>query len=167
MAWMKTWKPWWAHLMAEGMVSTKKGRLLAEYVRTLAAFIGSRLWDGDHSAGDLLGSVSVGFPRGASGKEPACQFRRPKKHKFDPWVGKISWRRACNPLLYSCLENPMARGAWLATVHRSQRVRHEWSDLARMHASAVNTRVEKRWKQEWAKGKILSWTLFINFLKSI
>ena len=36
---------------------------------------------------------------------------------FDPWVGKIPWRRACNPLQYSCLENPMDRGAWRATVH--------------------------------------------------
>ena len=30
-----------------------------------------------------------------------------------------------NPLQYSCLENPMDRGAWRATVHGgSQRVRH-------------------------------------------
>ena len=28
---------------------------------------------------------------------------------FDPWVGK--------PLQYSCLENPMDRGAWQAIVH--------------------------------------------------
>ena len=28
------------------------------------------------------------------------------------------WRRACNPFQYSCLENPMDRGAWRATVHR-------------------------------------------------
>ena len=32
------------------------------------------------------------------------------------------WRRSAggghgNPLQYSCLENPMARGAWRATVH--------------------------------------------------
>ena len=32
-----------------------------------------------------------GFPGGASGKEPACQFRR---HRLDPWVGNIPWRRA-------------------------------------------------------------------------
>ena len=25
---------------------------------------------------------------------------------MDPWVGKIPWRRAGNPLLYSCLDNP-------------------------------------------------------------
>ena len=31
---------------------------------------------------------------GASGKEPACQCRRCKKCRFDPWVRKIPWRRA-------------------------------------------------------------------------
>ena len=35
-----------------------------------------------------------------------------------------------NPLQYSCLENPIDRGAWQATDHRSQRVRHDWSDWA-------------------------------------
>ena len=31
-----------------------------------------------------------------------------------------------NPLQYSCLENPMDRGAWWATVHIGlQRVRHD------------------------------------------
>ena len=35
-----------------------------------------------------------GFPGGTSGKEPACQHRRHKQPGFDPWVGKISWRRA-------------------------------------------------------------------------
>ena len=36
----------------------------------------------------------LGFPGGASGKEPTCQCRRPKRHRFDPLVGKIPWRRA-------------------------------------------------------------------------
>ena len=30
-----------------------------------------------------------------------------------------------NPLQYSCLENPMDRGAWRATVHEMARVRHD------------------------------------------
>ena len=30
-----------------------------------------------------------------------------------------------NPLQYSCLENPMDGGAWWATIHGSQRVRHD------------------------------------------
>ena len=32
-------------------------------------------------------------------------------------VGRSPWRRKCNPLQYSCLGNPMDRGAWQATVH--------------------------------------------------
>ena len=30
-----------------------------------------------------------------------------------------------NPLQYSCLENPMDRGVWKATVHGVARVRHD------------------------------------------
>ena len=34
------------------------------------------------------------FPGGSRGKEPTCQCRRPKRFRFDPWVGKIPWKRA-------------------------------------------------------------------------
>ena len=37
----------------------------------------------------------VGFPGGASGKEPACQCRR---CRFYLWIGKIPWRRAWQPI---------------------------------------------------------------------
>ena len=36
---------------------------------------------------------------------------------LDPWVGKIPWRRAWQPIPVFLLENPMDRGAWWATVH--------------------------------------------------
>ena len=39
----------------------------------------------------------LGFPGGASGKGPTCQYRRHKKHGFNLWVGKVSWRRAWKP----------------------------------------------------------------------
>ena len=38
------------------------------------------------------------FPGGSSGKEPACQCSRCKRHGFDSWVGKIPWRRAWQPI---------------------------------------------------------------------
>ena len=41
-----------------------------------------------------VGMKEKGFPDGASGKEPACECRRHKRHRFDPWVEKIPWRRA-------------------------------------------------------------------------
>ena len=34
---------------------------------------------------------------GASGKEPACQWRRCKRHRFNRWVQKSPWRRAWQP----------------------------------------------------------------------
>jgi len=39
----------------------------------------------------------MGFLAGASCKEPTCQWRRPKRCRFDPWVRKIPWRRAWQP----------------------------------------------------------------------
>ena len=59
----------------------------------------------------------LAFSGGARGKEPTCQCRR-QRCEFETWVGKMAWWRACSPLLYSCLENPMDRGPWQATVHR-------------------------------------------------
>ena len=35
-----------------------------------------------------------GFLGDTSDKEPTCQCRRLRRHKFDPWVWKIPWRRA-------------------------------------------------------------------------
>ena len=35
-----------------------------------------------------------GFPGGTRGKEHASQSRR---HRFDPWVRKIPWRRSRQP----------------------------------------------------------------------
>ena len=41
------------------------------------------------SPGVSSNSCPLGFPGGASGKEPACQRRRHKRYGFSPWVGKI------------------------------------------------------------------------------
>ena len=38
-----------------------------------------------------------GIPGGARGKEPICQCRRHKRHRFNPWVRKIPWRRKWQP----------------------------------------------------------------------
>ena len=59
----------------------------------------------------------VGFPGGASGKEPTCQCRKHKRCRFNPWVGNILWQRAWQPTLVLCLENLMNRGAWGVTAH--------------------------------------------------
>ena len=49
---------------------------------------------------------------------------QPRSRRFDPWGGSPGGGHS-NPLQYSCLENPMDRGAWRATVHRG----HKDSDM--------------------------------------
>ena len=43
-------------------------------------------------------NVCIGFPAGTSGKEPACQYKRHKRSRFNPWVRKTPWRRAQHPI---------------------------------------------------------------------
>ena len=65
-------------------------------------------WDGSGSD----------FPGGSEGRESACNAGN---------LGSISGSRRSpaegngNPLQYSCLENPMDRGAWWATFHRFEK----------------------------------------------
>ena len=54
-----------------------------------------------------------------------------------PGSGKSPGRRHGNALQHSCLENPMDRGAWQATVYGLQRVRQDRSDLACMHTYII------------------------------
>ena len=48
---------------------------------------------------NLLPCFPEDFPGGASGKESTCQCRTHKSCGFDPWVGKIPWRKAWQPTL--------------------------------------------------------------------
>jgi len=41
--------------------------------------------------------LSTGLLRWLSGKESTCQCRRYRRCGFDPWVGKIPWRRKWQP----------------------------------------------------------------------
>ena len=68
----------------------------------------------------LLNSLWVltsGFPSGSVGKESTCNAR---DWGSIPGLGRSPREGNGNPLQYSCLENPMDRGAWQATVHGSQ-----------------------------------------------
>ena len=64
----------------------------------------------------------VHFPDGPDGKESACNEGDPGSI---PGLGWSHGERNSNSLQYSCLENPMDRGDWQATVYGVARVRHE------------------------------------------
>ena len=57
----------------------------------------------------------MGFPGGASGKEPTASARDVGSI---PGSGRSPAGGHSNPLQYSCLENPMDRGVWQATVYK-------------------------------------------------
>ena len=78
------------------------------------------------------------FPDGTSGKEPTRQCRRHKRCRFDPWVGKIPWRRAGQRTPF--LPGESHRGAGRLQSIGSQRVRYNWSDLALKHRVKRNSK---------------------------
>ena len=59
----------------------------------------------------------MGFPGGARGEEPPCQCKRHKGGSSISGSRRSPGEGNDNPLQYSCLENPMDKGAWWATVH--------------------------------------------------
>ena len=58
----------------------------------------------------------LSFPGSTSSKGPACQCRRYKRHEFDPWVGKIPWRKAWPPTSVYFPGESHDREAWQAIV---------------------------------------------------
>ena len=59
---------------------------------------------------------------------------------FGPWIRKIPWRMAHNPLQYSWLENPMDRGAWWTIVHRvTESNTTEVTKYTRMQWATIHT----------------------------
>ena len=65
----------------------------------------------------------LGFPEGLVSKESTCNA---EDLGLIPGSGRSPGERNGNPLQYSCLENPMDKGAWRVTVLGSQRVKHSW-----------------------------------------
>ena len=67
---------------------------------------------------------SLGFPGSSDGRESACNVG---DLSLIPGLGRCPGGGHGNPLQYSCLENPMDRGAWQATVRR---VTESWTQLS-------------------------------------
>ena len=71
-----------------------------------------------------------GFPGGSEDKSSACN---------EGYLGSISGLGRSpgegngNPLQYSCLENPMDRGVWWATVHGVAKSQTRLSDFTHTH----------------------------------
>ena len=83
----------------------------------------------------ISGPVNVSFPGGTSGGEPACNADDIRDTGSTPGSGGSPGGGHGDPLQCSCLEGPMERGAWWATVHgvaksRSVVQHSAWWDVA-------------------------------------
>ena len=77
----------------------------------------------------------MGLPRWLSGKESACDAGDIKDVGSIPELGRSPGGGHGNPLQYSCLESPMDREAWQATVHRVSNSQTQLKQLStRAHA---------------------------------
>ena len=72
-----------------------------------------------------------GFPGGSAGKESACNAG---DLGLIPGSGRTLGGGHGNPLQYSCLENPMDRGAWQATIHG---VAKSWTRLKQLSTAHI------------------------------
>ena len=69
------------------------------------------------------------FPRGSSSKESAYDVEATGDTGLTLGLGISPGGGHGNPLQYSCLENPMDRGAWWDTAHR---VTKSWTHLTQL-----------------------------------
>ena len=59
----------------------------------------------------------ISFPGDVSGKEPPVSAGNIRDTGSIPGLGRSPGEGDGNTLQYSCLEDPMDRGAWQATIH--------------------------------------------------
>ena len=65
----------------------------------------------------------MGFPNSSVAKNPPANAGDARDGGLISGLRRYPGGRNGNPLWYSCLENPMDRGVWWATVHGDTRVR--------------------------------------------
>ena len=96
--------------------------------------------------------MTWGFPSGASGKESTSNAGDTR----ETWIWSLVWEGSPgegndNPLQYSCLGNPMDRGAWRATVPgvtKSQKWLSTWAAQMTLAVVAQVSRALEVWKPE-------------------
>ena len=113
-SWLDWKRPWcWEGLKAGGKGDNRRwAGWMASPTRWVWASSGSWWWTGKAGMLQSIRSQRVrhnwatelkwaelrwNAPPWLSGKESACQCGKHRRCKFGPWVGKIPWRRKCQP----------------------------------------------------------------------
>ena len=81
--------------------------------------------------------ISQGLPQWLSSKESDHNAGDAGNAGWIPGSGRFPGGGHSNALQYSCLENPMDRGAWQATVHRVTKSRTQLGNWACKHKFVI------------------------------
>ena len=102
------------------MIARSHGESMFSFVKTCHAVLPKWLY---HVAFQIAMNetcyCSSGFPHSSVGKESSCSAG---DQGLIPGSGRSPGGGNGNPFQYSCLDNPMDRGAWQTTVHGVTRV---------------------------------------------
>ena len=84
----------------------------------------------------------MGFPGGSVVKNLSANAGDTEDVGLIPGLGRSLGRGNGNPVQYSCLENPMDRGAWRSTVHGVTRSQTRLSNWAHTYTQFVGNRAD-------------------------
>ena len=95
----------------------------------------------------------LGFPSGSVVKNLPANAGNARDGDSIPGLVRSPGEGNGNPLQYSCLENPMDRGAWRATIYGVKKSWTQLSEHAHTDAKQPSERVEE-WLNEENVGKL-------------
>ena len=87
-----------------------------------------------------------------SGKESACQSRRCRRLGFDPWVGKIPWRREWPPTPVFLPGESHGQRSLVATVHGVAKSETQLSNWAHAHTRFIGWSLNLQCDYIWRQG---------------
>ena len=85
----------------------------------------------------------TGLPRWLSDKESTCQCRKPRRCRFNPWVGKIPWRRKWQPTSVFLPGETHGQRSLESTVHRVTKSQTRLSAHTHTHTHTQKGRKHK------------------------
>ena len=101
------------------------------------------------------------FPGGTNGKEPPASAGNVRDAVLIPGLGRSPAVGNSNLLQYSCLENPMDRGAWWPVVHG---ITNSWTRLKRLSA-AQHSVVYRFYKRDLITCRVSFFSFLLRNLK--
>ena len=118
----------------------------------------------------VLPTSGLGFPGGSVVEGFAGQCRRHREHRFDPWVGKIPWRRQCQPTPGFLPGETLGQRSLASYNPWGCKVGHDWVTEHRCQLSPASSYLRDLWEfkaSPWFQQIPQSWLLYGSLIPCI